>query len=189
MHLKPWATLEKKNCTYYEQNPEKVAVFQAAFEKLCHLPTVYIDETGFNTYFYREYGRSPCGRMIEGKVSGKKYQRISLVAGLVGDRIIAPMTYESTMTSEFFEAWFKEFLLPNLDSPSLIIMDNARFHRMRQLRILCEDRGHIVLPLQPYSPELNPIEKIWAHIKKHLRKVLSTCNTFLDALLSYSCFT
>ncbi|HFU4055263.1 TPA: transposase, partial [Streptococcus suis] len=44
-------------------------------------------------------------------------------------------------------------------------------------------------PLPPYSPEYNPIEKIWAHIKKHLRKVLPNCNTFLETLLSYSCFS
>ncbi|KXZ77297.1 transposase [Streptococcus pneumoniae] len=44
------------------------------------------------------------------------------------------------------------------------------------------------LPLPPYSPEYNPIEKTWAHIKKHLKKVLPSCNTFYEALLSCSCF-
>ncbi|MFZ2714806.1 MAG: transposase, partial [Streptococcus suis] len=48
--------------------------------------------------------------------------------------------------------------------------------------------GHKLLPLPPYSPEFNPIEKTWAHIKKHLRKVLPNCDTFLEALLSCSCF-
>ncbi|VPR37382.1 IS630-Spn1, transposase Orf2 [Streptococcus pneumoniae] len=44
--------------------------------------------------------------------------------------LIAPMTYEETMTSDFFEAWFQKFFLPTLTTPSVIIMDNARFHRM-----------------------------------------------------------
>ncbi|VMW39480.1 IS630-Spn1, transposase Orf2 [Streptococcus pneumoniae] len=44
--------------------------------------------------------------------------------------LIAPMTYEEMMTSDFFEVWFQKFFLPTLTTPSVIIMDNARFHRM-----------------------------------------------------------
>ena len=113
---------------------------------------------------------------------------ISLVAGLTNGELIAPMTYEETMTSDFFEAWFQKFLLPTLNTPSVIIMDNARFHRMGKLELLCEEFGHKLLPLPPYSPEYNPIEKTWAHIKKHLKNVLPSCTTFYEALLSYSCF-
>ena len=47
-------------------------------------------------------------------------------------------------------------------------MDNTRFHRMGKLELLCEEFGHKLLPLSPYSPEYNPIEKTRAHIKKHL---------------------
>ncbi|CYL18307.1 IS630-Spn1%2C transposase Orf2 [Streptococcus pneumoniae] len=95
-----------------------------------------------------------------------------MVAGLTNGELIAPMTYEEMMTSDFFEAWFQKFLLPTLTTPSVIIMDNARFHRMGKLELLCEEFGHKLLPLPPYSPEYNPIEKTWAHIKKHLKKVL-----------------
>ncbi|VOS09370.1 IS630-Spn1, transposase Orf2 [Streptococcus pneumoniae] len=138
-----------------------------------------------------------------------------MVAGLTNGELIAPMTYEETMTSDFFEALFQKFLLPTLTTPSVIIMDNARFHRMGKnvrfhrmgknvrfhrmgknvrfhrmgnLELLCEEFGHKLLPLPPYSPEYNPIEKTWAHIKKHLKKVLPSCNTFYEALLSCSCF-
>ena len=111
-----------------------------------------------------------------------------MVAGLTNGELIAPMTYQETMTSDFFEAWFQKFLLPTLNTPSVIIMDNARFHRMGKLELLCEEFGHKLLPLPPYSSEYNPIEKTWAHIKKHLKKVLPSCNTFFEALLSYSCF-
>ena len=180
--LKLWGTFEKKNHTYYGQDLEKVALFLKNFNSLKHLAPVYIDETGFDTYFYREYGRSLKGQLIRGKVSGRRYQRISLVAGLTNGELIAPMTYEETMTSDFFEAWFQKFLLPTLNTPSVIIMDNARFHRMGKLELLCEEFGHKLLPLPPYSPEYNPIEKTWAHIKKHLKKVLPSCNTFFEAL-------
>ena len=79
------------------------------------------------------------------------------------------MTYGEMMTSDFFEAWFQKLLLPILNTPSVIIMDNTRFHRMDKLELLCEEFGHKLLPLPPYSPEYNPIEKTWAHIKKHLK--------------------
>ena len=156
MLSKLWDTLEKKNHTYYEQDPEKVALFLKNFNSLNHLVPVYIDETGFDTYFYREYSHSLKGQIIRGKVSGRRYQRISLISGLTNSELIAPMTYEETMTSDFFEAWFQKFLLPILNIPSVIIMDNARFHRMGKLELLCEEFGHKLLPLPPYSPEYNP---------------------------------
>ncbi|SUO94140.1 Uncharacterised protein [Suttonella ornithocola] len=75
------------------------------------------------------------------------------------------MTYENTMTSAFFEKWFEEHLLPSLSVKSVIIMDNAQFHRMKVLKALAEKFGHVVLPLSPYSPELNLIEKQWGNLK------------------------
>ena len=95
------------------------------------------------------------------------------------------MVYQNTMTGVFFEAWFQQCLLPALTQKSVIILDNARFHRMGVLRKMAEKWGHKVLPLAPYSPELNPIEKVWANIKRYLRTVLSDYARFDDALLSY----
>jgi len=92
------------------------------------------------------------GQLITGQISGRKFQRISLVAGLINGEIIAPMTYKETMTSDFFEVWFKIFLLTTLDKLSVIIVDNARFHRMNKLKELCKEQGHRLLPLPPYSP-------------------------------------
>ena len=101
-----------------------------------------------------------------------------MIAGLTNDELIAQMTYEETITSDFFEAWFQKFLLTILNTPSVINMDNTRFHRMGKLELLCEEFGHKFLPLPPYSPEYNPIEKTRAHIKKQLKMVLPSCSTF-----------
>lgn len=94
------------------------------------------------------------------------------------------MTYSGTMDSHLFEAWFERVLLPELTQPSVIVMDNARFHWMSVLAEMAEKKGHKILPLAPYSPELNPIEKVWANIKKHLRKVLPEIGNFMAALMS-----
>ena len=134
------------------------------------LPIVYIDETGIDRYLYRPYARAPRGEKVYEKISGRRFERTSIVAGQVDGEFIAPMIYKESMTSDFFEAWFQKFLLPTLSTSSVIIMDNARFHRMGKLEILCEEFEHKLLPLPPYSPEYNSIEKTWAHIKKHLKR-------------------
>ena len=78
-----------------------------------------------------------------------------MIAGVINGELIAPMTYEETMISDFFEAWFQKSLLPTVNKKSVFIMDNIRFHRM----LLCEELGHKLLPLPPYTPEYNPNEK------------------------------
>lgn len=105
-----------------------------------------------------------------------------MVTGLINGEIIAPMTYEETMASDFFEAWFQKFLLPTLSTPSVMIMDNARFHRMSRLELLCEEYGHKLLPLPPYSPELNPIEKSWANLKKKVTELFAEYQTIDECL-------
>lgn len=138
------------------------------------------------------------------KIAGKRYQRISLVAGQIGNRVknmIAPMIYKNTMTSRLFEKWFKDILLPilnQLEQPSIIILDNARFHRMKHLQEIINDsikvdtvininnskrHKHIILPLPPYSPELNAIEPSWATIKQWLRSHLFEFDTIEQGLM------
>ena len=51
---------------------------------------------------------------------------------------------------------------------------------------MVKEHGHVALPLSPYSPDLNPIEKVWANIKRHMRKIIPKYSTFEEALLFYS---
>ncbi|WP_241003550.1 IS630 transposase-related protein [Streptococcus pneumoniae] len=81
----------------------------------------------------------------------------------------------------------KNYLTDNPDAYLTEIASEFGCHPTK-LELLCEEFGHKLLPLPPYSPEYNPIEKTWAHIKKNLKKVLPSCNTFYEALLSCSCF-
>ena len=116
--------------------------------------TVYIDETGIDTYLYREHCYAPRGQKSIGYVSGKKYRRTSIVAGKIEKRIIAPLQYEGTMDSLLFETWFQECLLPTLPPCSVIVMDNASFHRKSRLFPMATNQGHALLFLPPYSPKL-----------------------------------
>ncbi|WP_115340997.1 transposase [Moraxella caprae] len=100
-----------------------------------------MDETGIDTH-----ARSLKGQRAYDKVSGRRYQRVSLVAGQIGGKaknLIAPLIYNNTMTSALFETWFEQMLLPCLNNHTkqtgrscIIILDNARFHRMKRLQEL-----------------------------------------------------
>ena len=86
------------------------------------------------------------------------------------------------MESEFFEEWFREILLRDiekLEKSILIVMDNARFHRKNILEKIIKGTGHCLLFLPPYSPDLNPIEKLWANMKKKLAVQLQMEDTLI----------
>ena len=89
------------------------------------------------------------------------------------------------MTSDFFLAWFQGQLLPALDKPHIVIMDNASFHPKNRLDQLCLAKGHYFLPLPPYSPELNPIEKAWANLKKSITELLKTFKNVNECIEYY----
>jgi transposase len=147
---------------------------------------VYIDECGIDQYLYREYAYSLRGKKVIAKISGKKFKRTNIVAGICCGRWIAPLTYSGTTDSILFAYWFEQCLLKEAKLGSTFILDNATFHRKSVLPALAERYGCRVLFLPPYSPELNPIENKWAWLKKKLRKILPDFDSFEAALLT--CF-
>jgi len=78
--------------------------------------------------------------------------------------------------------WLKDFLIPELKSGQVVIMDNATFHKSQESLNLIEMAGCKVLFLPPYSPDLNPIEIFWANFKKMVRTNLETLKTLADAI-------
>ena len=95
------------------------------------------------------------------------------------------MQYDTTMTGEFFEGWFEKILLPVLPEDAVIVMDNASFHRKKQLDEIAGNNNITLIFLPPYSPELNPIEKVWANMKKFLRNFLHNFSSLDDAIYSF----
>ena len=176
---------KKKTLSYYEQKEEQVNEYLDKIEDIDKENIVYIDETGINTYLHREYAYSKKGKKVYGKIKGRKFKRTNIVAAKCGKQIIAPMQYDTTMTGEFFEAWFEEVLLPELPQDAVIVMDNASFHRKRQLNEIVEKNNITLLFLPPYSPELNPIEKVWANMKKFIRNFLNKFSSLDDAICSF----
>ena len=131
---------EKKTTRYQEQDQQKVAAYQAEIKDIPPEKIVYVDESGIDTYLYREYGYAPRGQQVFGQVRGRKYQRCGIVAAQMGDRILAPFQYNGTMDSRLFEFWFSSQLLPSLAPGTVIVMDNASFH---------SKIGYFLLPKMP----------------------------------------
>lgn len=113
---------------------------------------------------------------------GRKYARVGIVAAQINNRIMAPFEYTGTMNHKLFETWFETMLLPDLSKETVIVMDNASFHRKEKLCCLAEKYNCFVIFLPPYSPDLNPIEHFWNWLKSTLRKILPNFSSFDDAL-------
>ena len=145
---------------------------------------IWVDETGMDAFLFREYGRAPRGEKVFGEISGRKYKRVSIVAGKCCGSILAPLEYRGTTDSTLFEYWFEHLLLPVIPKESVIVLDNAAFHRKEVLRALATNYCCSLLFLPPYSPDLNSIEKFWAWLKQKLKDLLPFYNNFDDALLA-----
>jgi transposase len=142
----------------------------------------YQDESGFDEYFTRRYGYSYGGNKIYTKLSAKRYERQS-VMGLLNhkNQLIEPMIYKDTTNANTVYAYF-ETVLPTLKPNSVVIMDNASFHKSPQLQALFEKYQCILMFLPPYSPDLNPIENMWGTIKQHLRSYYDYSLSLFDNL-------
>ncbi len=156
-------------------------------EKIADIPQetiAYVDETGIDTFLSREYGYAPKGQEFFNEVRGRKFQRVGIVAAKIGKETVAPFEYSGTMDGKLFEYWFETQLFPNLKPGTTIVMDNASFHRKKQLFSLAQDHGFNLIFLPPYSPELNPIEHFWSWLKRYLKKISYKFHSLDDAIPS-----
>ena len=144
----------------------------------------YVDESGFDEYYSREYGYAPRGEKVIGEISGKHFARTSIVAAKNGSDIVAPFAFDGSMNSGLFEGWMEQILVPALKNPakSILIIDNASWHKKDAIYDIADEYGVAVIFLPPYSPDLNPIEKFWANVKHRLRLNMHKFDSFWNAL-------
>lgn len=131
---------------------------------------------------YRQYARAPRGEQVLADVKGKKSQRISLICGLLGKKLIAPLAFEGYTNAGVFNHWLEHCLIPELPPGCTVIIDNARFHQSARTRELIEAAGCRLIFLPPYSPDLNDIEPWWAVLKAHLRAILPDTQELMQAI-------
>jgi transposase len=145
---------------------------------------VWLDESGIDEYLQRDYARSMRGKQVISEVCGKKYGRVSVIAAWLSSakKMIAPYVFNGYTDTKIFNGWIEKCLLPELKSGQVVIMDNAAFHKSQKTKDLIESVGCMVLYQPAYSPDLNPIEKQWAVLKRKFRKHKHKFNNFNDAV-------
>ena len=133
---------------------------------------VYFDESGFSANAYRMHGWAPRGIKVFGDITGNNHHgRTNLIMAQRGNKWLAPMLFDGGCHKELVNTWITKLLLPELNEPSLIIMDNAKFHDKEAISNILNENGHKLMPLPSYSPDFNPIEQSFAIIKK--RRIFS----------------
>jgi transposase len=118
----------------------------------------------------RRCGRCPVGQRLLAKAPHGHWRTTTFLAALRHDGIAAPMTLDGPMNGETFKAWTEQFLAPVLKPGDVVIMDNLSAHKVAGIREAIEAQGAHLLYLPPYSPDLNPIEQVFAKFKALLRK-------------------
>ncbi len=131
---------------------------------------VFLDETWLSTNMARRYGRCPRGQRLKAAIPYGHWKTTTLLGGLCHDRLIAPLVLDGPIDADSFRAYVEQFLAPALQPGQIVIMDNLATHKVAGIREAIEAVGAHLLYQPRYSPDLNPIEQLFAQIKSALRK-------------------
>tara|TARA_B100001059_G_scaffold227961_1_gene258433 strand:+ start:5404 stop:5808 length:405 start_codon:yes stop_codon:yes gene_type:complete len=128
-------------------------------------PIVFIDESGFSVDSPRDYGYSLRGERVYALKNWQEKGRINAIGALLDSHLLTVELFDGNINSDAFYHWVTEALLPVLPPSSVVVMDNASFHKRADTEAAIIEAGHILEYLPPYSPDLNPIEHKWAECK------------------------
>lgn len=131
---------------------------------------VFLDETGASTAMTRARGRAPKGERCIASVPGGHWKTTTFIAGLRVNEVTAPMVLDGAMDGQAFLVYIREFLGPTLQPGDIVIADNLGSHKVAGVKETIEAVGASLCYLPPYSPDLNPIEKLFSKLKALLKK-------------------
>lgn len=138
--------------------------------KVQHDRLLFIDESGAKTNMTRLYGRAPRGARVYDHVPNGRWQTTTMIAAVGRNGPQAPWVLDGPMDGDAFAVWAEHVLAPTLKKNDIVVMDNLSVHKNPEARAAIEATGAKIWDLPAYSPDLNPIEKMWSKIKAYLRK-------------------
>jgi transposase len=156
---------------------------------------VFIDETWAKTNMTRTHGWAVRGERLVAKVPHGHWNTTTFLAALRHDRIDAPCLFDGPINGELFLAYVERVLVPTLKPGDIVIIDNLGSHKGKAVRKAIRAAGAKLIFLPKYSPDLNPIEKVFAKLKTLLRKVgartieaiTTAIGTFLPRFMPQEC--
>lgn len=123
----------------------------------------------------RRYGRAPAGQRLVEKTPHGHWRTTTLIAALGVEGVCCSTVVDGAVNGDVFEAFIEQVLAPQLRCGDIVIMDNLSSHKRARTRQLIEATGAELMFLPPYSPDLNPIEMVFAKVKHLLRSL--ACRT------------
>ena len=146
---------------------------------------VYLDESGFSFNSPRTHGYTPKGQRCYGSHDWNAKGRLNAIGAIIRNTFVTLSLFDTSVNSDVFYAWLTQDLLPKVEPGSVIVMDNATFHKRKDMLQAIQSKGCILEFLPPYSPDLNPIEKKWAQAKSIRRKLRCSIEELFSMHLDY----
>jgi transposase len=115
-------------------------------------------------------GWGPKGQRLVAKAPHGHWKTMTFIGALRHDRIDAPWVIDGPVNGELFALYAGKVLAPALNKGDIVVLDNLGSHKGKAVRKAIRDRGAHLIFLPPYSPDLNPIEQVFAKIKHLLRE-------------------
>lgn len=115
-------------------------------------------------------GRAPRGERLVASAPHGHWNTTTFLAGLRQDRIVAPLVLDGPINGRAFRAYVEQFLAPTLHPGDIVVADNLGSHKVAGVREAIEARSATLMFLPGYSPDLNPIEQVFAKLKQLVRR-------------------
>ncbi len=131
---------------------------------------VFIDETWAKTNMAPLRGWARRGQRLHGRAPHGHWKTMTFLAALRVDRITAPWVLDGPINGDAFRTYVEKVLIPTLKPGDIVVMDNLGSHKGKAVRAAIQGVGARLLFLPPYSPDLNPIEQVFAKLKHLMRK-------------------
>jgi transposase len=165
-----WRFLAREGLSFKKKPARRRARWRRHQARIDPTRLVFVDETWAKTNMTRTHGRAPRGQRLVAHAPQCRGTTMTFLAALRHDRIDAPCVIDGPINGVLFLAWVQQFLVPALRPGDVVVLDNLGSHKGRAVRRALRAAGAHLLFLPPYSPDLNPIEMMFAKLKTLLRR-------------------
>lgn len=132
---------------------------------------VFLDESGIKTNMTRQYGRSIRGERCHDSAPSGNWEAVTVLSSIRLDGTTECIVFDGAVDRAMFDEYIKEILAPAIRPGDIVVLDNLSAHKSQKLHDIVAGRGAEVRFLPAYSPDLNPIEKMWSKVKQILRGI------------------
>jgi len=149
---------------------EKRALWQTEQKKIDSNKLIFLDESSINCGMTPHYGRALKSQRVNEYVPDTRFEQTTVVSALRLNGKRASLMFRGALNGEMFTAYVKEVLSPIVKKGDVVILDNLTAHKVAGALDPIYKKGASVMFLPPYSPDYNPIELCWSHMKSMIRK-------------------